>query len=211
MNIESGVRYNSPTFSAEAIAFFSDYSNLIGRCRASDLSCNQGDSFNGGSVHITGLELRGSYEKALNSELSLPINFNYTFTESEFQESFESGFAQWGIVSKGDELPYTPEHTLRLDIGLQAYSWDTSIAVKYRSNMRETATTIPSVSAPLANQTIDSLTTVDWTSNYHVNDNVSVQLKVQNLTDEVQIVSRRPLGARPNKPRSVVASAKYRF
>ena len=211
VNIEYGVRYNSPVFSGEAIAFFSDYSNLIGRCRANDISCNQGESFNGGSVHVSGLELRGSYEKELNSELTLPISFNYTLTQSEFQESFDSSFNQWGSVSKGDELPYTPEHTLRLDIGIQAYSWDTSIAVKYRSDLRETATTAPSQIAPLANQTIDSLTTVDWTSNYHVNDNLSIQAKVQNLTDEVKIVSRRPIGARPNKPRSFIASAKYRF
>jgi len=207
INLEYGVRYASPELSWEAIGFFSDYSNLIGRCRASDPSCGSSSSFNGGSVHVSGLELRGSYEKQLNDSYSLPINFSYTLTQSEFQEGFSSSFNQWGIVSKGDELPYTPEHTARLDVGLSAYSWDSNIAIKYRSEMLETAGT----GVALQGVKAEALTTIDWAGNYYVDDQLSFQLKVENIADEIKVVSRRPLGARPNKPRSFVASAKYRF
>ena len=45
-------------------------------------------------------------------EWRYPVSFVYTFTETAFQESFVSGFSQWGDVVKGDELPYVPEHQL---------------------------------------------------------------------------------------------------
>ncbi len=205
VNLEYGLRYQSPEFSGELIGFYSDYSNLIGRCRVSD-PCIQGESFNGGSVDIYGIELNASYEKNLG-DYSLPVNLNYTLTQSEFQSSFLSGFSQWGTVSKGDELPYTPEHTLRLDVGISAYSWDTQLSLKHRSEMREVA----GQGAPAAAYRIKALTTLDWMGNYYLGDQLSLQLKVANLTDAAEIVSRRPYGARPNKPRSIVASAKYRF
>ena len=205
VNVEFGTRYQSPEWSWEAIGFVSDYSNLIGRCRASD-PCTAGSSFNGGSVLISGLEFNTSYERKIG-DFGLPINFNYTFTDSEFQDNFESGFSQWGIVNDGDELPYTPEHVARLDIGLTAYNWDTNIAFKHRGDMRERA----GQGTANADFFIKALTTIDWTGNYYVDDQLSLQLKVSNLSDKEQIVSRRPFGARPNQSRNVLASVKYRF
>ena len=92
VNYEYGARYDGPLGRFELIGFFSDYDNLIGRCRVSDADCNPGDEFNGGSIEIAGAEFSGAKAFTLKDGLDLELSFNYTYTESAFQESFLSGF-----------------------------------------------------------------------------------------------------------------------
>ncbi|MEE2749257.1 MAG: TonB-dependent receptor, partial [Pseudomonadota bacterium] len=113
INYEYGVRYRKDELSADAIGFFSDYSNLIGRCRASDSGCTVGDEFNGGKVQVAGMEFTLNHAMSWD-RYRFPIEVVYTYTESAFQSSFQSGFSQWGVVDAGDELPYLPKHQARL-------------------------------------------------------------------------------------------------
>jgi hypothetical protein len=46
---------------------------------------------------------------------------------------------------------------------------------------------------------------------YQMSDGLRIYSKLDNLTDEANIVSRRPFGARPGKPRQFVLGAKYSF
>ena len=110
LNLEYGVRFGTPSARLEAVGFFSDYENLLGRCRVSDSGCEAGEEFNGGRVEIAGAEIVGSTEFALTETVSLTLDFTYTYTESAFQTGFLSQFTQWGLVRRGDELPYLPEH-----------------------------------------------------------------------------------------------------
>lgn len=206
-NFEYGFRYNTGDFSAEVIGFFSDYDNLLGRCRASDSGCNVGEEFNGGRVEIAGVEIYSSYTHSLTNGLTLPVSLSYTYTESAFQESFTSSFSQWGVVAKGDELPYLPEQVARLLVGVSGTQWDVSLAMNYQSEMRDQAG-VEDFSDVLHT---DAYTTFDVSGSWQPNATWLLQLSVDNLTDEQAIVSWRPFGARPNKPRTVRARAKYSF
>ncbi len=208
VNYEYGLRYSGDAgLNVELIGFFSDYENLLGRCRASDSGCNVGEEFNGGSVEIAGVELLGDYTLLSGGELEFPVNLSYTYTESAFQSSFTSTFPQWGAVTQGDRLPYLPEHVARLQVGVRAASWDAYLAVNYQSEMRDQA----------SREDIDSVlhaeayTTVDLSATWRAAPNWTLQLSLDNITDEAAIVSWRPFGARPNKPQSIRARVKYSF
>jgi len=204
VNAEFGLRYRKAAFHLETIGFFNRYDNLIGRCRANDTDCQVGDEFNGGRVDIAGAEISGGYQQNLG-HWQLPINFTYTYTESAFQSAFESGFSQWGNVVKGDELPYLPAHQLRIETGLSYAKWDFSLSAKFTDAMRESAG-----QGNIKNAThTKAYSIIDAAMAYDVSKTFQLQLTVDNLFDEVTIVSRRPFGARPNKPRTLIASLKY--
>lgn len=206
VNYEYGLRYRQGDLSLDAIGFFSDYSNLLGRCRVSDSGCEVGDEFNGGSVEVAGLELTAGYAWQLGN-LSLPLDLVYTYTETAFQSDFNSGFSQWGLVRSGDELPYLPKHQGRLLTGLQGSRWALHLALDYHGAMRDE----PGQGVYLEGETTEAFLTLDLALRYDLSDELSLQLVGENLTDELEVVSRKPFGARPNQPRSVKLGASYRF
>ena len=207
VNYEFGLRYQNQSLSVDWIGFFSDYENLLGRCRVSDTGCDVGDEFNGGAVEIAGSEVTVVGEWSLTQRLNLPVEFSYTYTESAFQSSFLSDFSQWGLVRKGDELPYLPENSARLQIGLSAAVWEVLLAVKHQDAMREQ----PGRGDINQGPHTDRLTTIDASVIWDINQHLLLQLTADNITDEQKIVSRRPFGARPNKPRSLNLRVKYEF
>ena len=207
VNYEYGARYDGPLGRFELIGFFSDYDNLIGRCRVSDADCNPGDEFNGGSIEIAGAEFSGAKAFTLKDGLDLELSFNYTYTESAFQESFLSGFSQWGLVNRGDELPYLPEHMGRVQLGLVAAEWQIYASVRSQSEMREE----PGRSDIDSGLHAENYSVVDISATVQVNENWEVQVLLQNALDEEAIVSHRPFGARPNKPFTAIGRVKYSF
>ena len=207
VNYEYGARYDGPLGRFELIGFFSDYDNLIGRCRVSDADCNPGDEFNGGSIEIAGAEFSGAKAFTLKDGLDLELSFNYTYTESAFQESFLSGFSQWGLVNRGDELPYLPEHMGRVQLGLVAAEWQIYASVRSQSEMREE----PGRSDIDSGLHAENYSVVDISATVQVNENWEVQVLLQNALDEDAIVSHRPFGARPNKPFTAIGRVKYSF
>ena len=48
----------------------------------------------------------------------------------------------------------------------------------------------------------ESLTVLDYTSQYQLNEGLRLFVKVENLFDEQVIIARTPDGARPNKDRT---------
>lgn len=210
-NYEYGVRYQLDDFDMDFIGFFSDYSNLIGRCRASDSGCTPGDEFNGGEVKVTGLEFTARYFSPILSTVfpgvTVPIDVTYTYTDSAFQNTFESNFSQWGIVYKGDSYPYLPKNQLRFGIGVESTDWSLSFVAKYIDEMFET----PSQGEKIEGNYVPSFITFDLSANLQLNDRLSFQLIGENLNDKQVVVARRPFGARPNQPRSVKAGISYSF
>ncbi len=207
VNYEYGLRYTGEALQADLIGFFSDYSNLLGRCRASDSGCAVGDEFNGGEVEIAGAEFTLAWVGAFDNGLSVPVNLAYTFTETAFQNSFQSNFSQWGLVRAGDELPYTPEHQGRIEAGLEYGAWALDLALKYIGRMRE----VPGQGEYEPRTSIDALTTLGISARYEMTPRLALRLVADNVTDERQIVSRRPFGARPNLPRTVRVGLNYLF
>jgi Fe(3+) dicitrate transport protein len=207
-NYELGLRASVADWQIEVIGFFNDYSNLKGSCTFSSGCKTELDvEFNGGEVDIYGAELSANGQFKFANGLSLPIKIAYTHTQSEFQSSFDSTFSQWGNVSVGDELPYLPEHQFNLQVGLTGENWQLDLAYKYITEMSEAAGT----GVELAGVVTSDISQIDLAAWYQINAALKIYAKLDNLTDEAKIVSRRPFGARPGKPRQFIIGAKYAF
>lgn len=207
-NYEFGLRYNQQALRAEVIGFYNDYSNLKGTCTFSS-GCDQtlDEEFNAGEVNVYGLEASFTAEFEPTKELTIPVNVAYTRTESEFQNSFQSNFSQWGRVKSGDSLPYLPKNQISIEVALQHENWRVALLLKHVEAMQEAA----GDSTELSGLWTDELQQLDFSSWYRLSDHVKAYLKVDNLTDETTIVSRRPFGARPGKPRQATIGMKFTF
>ena len=206
INYELGGRFQREKFFGEAIVFFSDYSNLLGRCRVSDFGCQAGEEFSGGEVEIKGVEAVIGIDQTLSSGAELDARLAYTYTDSEFKESFLSTFSQFGIVAAGDELPYLPKHIASVSLSLDFEVISGGIAFKHTSKMREepgSGSISSGVFAEAQNQ-------FDLHVRRSLGESTYLQLMVRNLTDERDIVAHRPFGARPSLPRTIILKIEHR-
>ncbi|MDP7592222.1 MAG: TonB-dependent receptor [Litorilituus sp.] len=207
-NYELGLRYSGDNTHAEIISFYNNYSNLKGNCTFSNGCLDElGQEFNGGEVDIYGVEASLKARFDIHNRLEMPINIAYTFTQSEFQNAFQSTFSQWGTVNKGDQLPYLPENQLSVEVALAHEHWQVSFLFKYIEEMLESAGT----STELEGYYTDEMTQIDFSSWYQINKALRIYAKVDNLTEGSGIVSRRPFGARASKPRQAIVGIKYTF
>lgn len=213
VNYEVGYRYSGSESSFESVAFFNDYSNLIESCSFS-AGCDTDIAFSGGSVDVYGLETSARTRFELSSGLTMPVNLMYTFTDSEFKESFYSPFSLWNFVEAGNPLPYLAEHQATLSIGLEGDDWGIQSNIVYNDAMPESgqsALTGSPLDNPLAGVFSDSFTVVDLSAYYFFTPSIRGYVKADNLLDDASIVSRRPYGARPNRPRQFQIGVKYSF
>ncbi|TQV87091.1 TonB-dependent receptor family protein [Aliikangiella coralliicola] len=210
INLELGYRYHSPNTQVDLVGFMSDFKNLTESCTASTSSACFSiidQQFNAGKVDVYGLEASFAHRFGLTKSIDFPFSVVYTYTNAEFQETFSSDFALWGNVTAGDPVPYLPENQLTISFGLEAAKWRTNLLARYTNSMFEAAGT----DVALSGVSTDSLMVVDFSAAYDFTKFGSLYLKVDNLSDETKIISRRPFGARPSKPRQVFLGYKYRW
>lgn len=208
-NAEAGFRWQGSPVAIELVAFLSDYSNLTGICTFSS-GCDDaqlGEQTNAGSVSVAGLETTVSRMQPLTAGLTLQLEASHTWTNGEFDESFDSSNPQFGAVEAGFELPYVPEHRANLLLGLRANRWQADASVTYVSAMRDQAGRgeIPDDSGS------DAYTVLDVAGRYQVTPRVDITARVDNLLDEVYVVSRRPFGARPGRPLAARVGVEMRW
>jgi Fe(3+) dicitrate transport protein len=205
LNYELGARYNDGRLSAEVVGFYSDYDNLLGTCTASTgASCDPGDQFNGGEVEVYGIESRFAYDLVRGNGFTIPVALTYTWTDSEFQTSFDNGF--FGTVEKGDALPSLPEHQAVLSVG---YRNEQGFATDLRTSWYDSTCSKASCNAF---EKIDSYYTVDLATRYALDKQTEVYLNLLNLTDNSgDIIARQPAGARGQMPRSAIVGVSYSF
>lgn len=214
VNYELGGRFNNGNTTLEVVGFLNDYSNLTESCGQSNCGSQaQLDrSFSGGEVDVWGLETQFKHTYTLTDTLDLPINFTYTYTDSEFKEEFFSEFIQWGHVRAGDSLPYLADHQASLNLGVRHNDWYVDMLVKYTSDMAETAgVSYEGFDLALAGKHVPSRTVVDLAAGYDLVNYGQIYLKLDNLFDDDKLVSRRPYGARPSKPRTLTVGYKFSF
>ena len=208
VNYETGVRYSAPSVRAELIGYYNDYSNLTDVCTLSSgcVDANLDKQFDAGKARIYGLEAFVQAEPQLGP-VKLPLSAAYTLTRTEFQNSFDSEDPVFGSVKKGDEIPYVPRHQLSGMLGAELGPASVYTSAVYISRMREVAG-----SAPL-DQVIatDKQFIVDLGAKYRVLQNLDVYSNVRNVFNELDLVSRRPFGARPNAPRMIQVGLKLRL
>jgi len=209
VNYEFGYRHSQSQFRAELIGFYSDYSNLLGIETLSGGGTGLGELYNGGEVQVSGLEAGIGYDLgALWGRFSLPVDLNYTYTDSEFRSSFETDFADWSpSVEVGDELPYLPKHQLNSVIGLVLEPWAVHLNANYVAEMRTKAGQgdIP------ANESIESRLVFDLSATWTLFNQYKLYAQIRNLTDETYIVARRPYGVRPGLDRTFIFGASANF
>jgi Fe(3+) dicitrate transport protein len=206
LNLETGLRWHPGAIQAELVGFWNEYDNLVGTCTASTGGgCQIGDQFDGGKARVRGIEasLAHDFGRANGWALKVPARIGYTYTDARFRSGFSSGFEEWGNVQSGDRLPYLPEHALNLQLGVEGERWRVNLAGNYIDDMRTDAgDTSPRT---------ESAFVVDLATGWRLTPDAELFAKVENLTDETWIASRRPAGARPGMPRMTMLGVKVDF
>ncbi len=209
VNYELGTRFRMLGFYGELIGFFNDYSNLLG----SDLAATGGtgtlDQFNAGEVEVKGIELllNSNLIENYSTSFKLPFHFSYTYTHTEFGNSFESGAGIWGTVTAGDEMPYIPNHQFFAGLGVENSRFSVNVNGRYRGEFR----TMSGVGSIPDNERIDSNFIVDLSTKYHLNSHFSFTGNIINLLDNEYAVSRVPSGLRPGHPFGAYVGIHARF
>ena len=192
------------------VAFFNDIKNLKEGCSFSQAArCGNilDKEFSGGEVHVKGIEFSAQHSLTFTNGLELPLSIVYTHTSSEFRTSFESDFPMWGIIEAGDDLPYLPTNQLSLTIGLISDLWEVNLIARYIDTMKEAS----GDEVLLSDVTTSAYSIVDFSASYDLAQFGQVYLKIDNIFDVQEIVSRRPYGARPSKPQQMQIGYQYSF
>ena len=193
-NYEVGLRYVGEWF-AEAIAFYSDFSNKAENCSNAS-PCSDGStsgSFVTGEAVIQGLELQVGSMLNLGSAASLPFDLAYTRSSAEISNSNEN-------FNSGDRLASVPEQTLSLRAGLILDSgWENYASIKYLDEM---CVAVGCTGALPNYDETESLISMDLVSHYQWSDALQLFAKIENLANEQVLIARTPDGARPNKGRT---------
>ena len=206
INSEAGVRWTRRGERFEVVGFFNDYSNLTDICTFSSgcLDENLDRQTDAGQAHIYGLEAFAEKTFRPGGGLTFPISLSYTLTKTELLEDFQSADPQFGDVRAGDELPYVPRHQVFASAGVEGRLGGVSVSTLFVDTMREEAGQgeVPAV------QLTDSVLTFDVNANWNFARWGQLYLVARNVLNEQSIVSRRPYGARPNAPRTVILGLK---
>ena len=204
INYELGFRFANNILNAEAIYFLSDYDNILGECTASSGSnCEIGNAFNGDAATVQGVEFVLKTELNEFNGIRVSLNISYTYINSEFDTDI-ADTAFFGDVSAGDPIPYIPENQGQISLGLEANNWSTYINAVYVDEVCVRA------SCAQFERTNGSFT-VDISGNYQMSVDLKLFARLENVTNEQDIVSRQPYGARPNKTRTFSVGAQYSF
>jgi len=207
LNFELGSRFAyGEKINGELIGFFNNYSNLLG----SDLAASGGtgslDPFNAGAVDVRGAEVLINYNPSLPSHaLQFPISFTYTYTDAIFQSSFGSNEDIWGVVAKGDRVPYISKHQWTLTTRMEHKKYEINTCIRYNGAFGTQAGN----GNPEATASVEAYLIVDVSSQWHLTPKISVTGQIVNLFDTVYVASRVPAGLRPGHPFGIYAGMRF--
>ena len=208
INYELGTRFNLGKLKGEFVGFYNDYSNLLGSDIAATGGTGSLDQFNAGAVKVNGIELLLNYNiTSKNARFSFPFSFGYTFTNTEFLNSFGSADSLWGTVMVGDELPYIPKHQLNAALSLEHAKFEVNLNARYNGAFRTLAGSgnIPT------NEKVASNFIIDMSSKYRVTPQFQLTANITNLLNNTYAVSRVPAGLRPGHPFGIYGGFQYQF
>jgi Fe(3+) dicitrate transport protein len=202
VNYELGARLGRRNH-VEAVGFANNYSNFTSICTFSS-GCAAADidkQFSAGGAFIAGVEVLANAELKLNDTLTLPVRATYTFTSAHFLSAFRSQDPQFGSVRRGDELPYIPLHQASASVGLESERYAVNIGGTFVGDMRERA----GQGDTKPNELTDPYFLLDVSLQAHPAKWITLYLNGKNVLNAEYIVSRRPFGARPGAPLTVIS------
>ena len=203
LNFELGVRGETPRARFEAMAFLSDYDNLLGTCASSSgVDCEAGDAFNGDAATVRGVELLlTSDDLAANTDFQVPLTVAYTWMDATFDTDIaDTDF--FGDVGAGDPLPYLPEHQVYAGLSLAKGRWTANLAANFVGSACARASC-------RAFESTDSSLTVDLSFRLLVGRALELFARIENLANAQDIVGRHPYGARPNRARTAALGLEW--
>jgi Fe(3+) dicitrate transport protein len=207
INYELGIRYDNDAISSELTFFYNDYSNLLGADTAASGGQGSGDLFNAGAATVYGLEAMMEYDLASGRDLpvSIPVFANYTFTQAEFDDTFDSTL--FGEVISGDPIPYIAEHQGALGVGVGYQDLSVNLGMHAVDSMPTAAAAEGRRGGPRT----DSYAVFDLRSEYRLTEQAKIFAVVENIFDREYAVALRPAGARPGRPQTFMAGLTVRF
>ncbi len=216
-NGELGVRFDASRatgLSGELIGYVSQYDNIVGECTFSagcvdDLGTQQ----NGGAAVVAGAEFAVRHRlpmQVLREGDGLQLEASFTYTQARFLTDFISTHPLFGNVRAGDEMTYVPALQAALVASFIAGPVDAGVSLGMVSAMRDVPGQDP-FSAETAHEWTDAQAVVDVVVSAELAPGWRLSTKVDNLLDQRAIVSRRPFGARPSKPRTLLLSLEADF
>ncbi len=208
VNYETGVRYTRGRTHAEVIGFYNDYSNLTDVCSLSSgcVTTNLDRQFDAGRAVIRGLEASAAHEARIGS-VRVPVSAAYTLTHGVLESDFTSADPIYGVVRRGDELPYVPRHQLNATAAVEHARGGLNAAVTYVAPMREQAGSVALADAVATDEQV----WLDLGAYVRPLRWLRVYANLRNATNVAYIIGRRPYGARVNAPRWLQLGAKVEF
>jgi Fe(3+) dicitrate transport protein len=208
INTELGARFSYAGINAELIGYRNDYSNLLGSDFAASGGTGNLDLFNAGEVLVQGIEFLINLDVIrFNNQSSLPITFGYTFTDTEFQNSFDASNGLWGEVNIGDEMPYIARDQWHLSLGYEVNKWEFNTQLRHMGAIR----TIAGQGDLDPLNSIKTNTILDASVHYKVNNRLRIQSNIVNALNSTYAVSRLPHGLRPGHPFGINVGLRYGF
>ena len=222
---ELGLRHRERATSWEVTLFHTDFNHLI----APVVGVAGGGLMpvtNGGGATSYGLEalIRHDLAGAQGGGFALPAYAGVTWTRARFGDIEGSRLGNsaglFAGASNGNAIPYVPEWKLSAGIGFETGPWGGSLDLSYYSATWGTGYNagprLVDGSGALANPStldgkVDGLLTVDLNLRYQLTKAFKLVGGVQNLLDKRAIISRAPLGARANAPRTLFFGGEVSF
>jgi Fe(3+) dicitrate transport protein len=208
VNYEAGARYTRGSSRAELIGFYNDYQNLTDVCTLASgcVAANLDRQFDAGKARIYGVEAFVAHEQRIG-EFRVPVSAAYTLTYGEFLNDFTSQDPVYGVVRKGDELPYIPLNQLNVTAAVEHRRAGVNAAFNYIAPMREQAGNVAIEKAVATDEQI----WVDLGGYVNIYRWLRLYANLRNAFGAENIIGRRPYGARPSAPRWLQVGLKFQF
>jgi Fe(3+) dicitrate transport protein len=211
MNYELGYRLNATGLSLQLVGFSNNYNNILGSDNVSGGGAGTGDMFNAGNAVVQGLEfsLEYNFMQLINSNQSfrVPLDVAYTYTNAKFAETFVNGGGDWGsgLINAGDFIPFITPHLLTTSLGVENNKMSLVLIARYIGQTRvkpsQGEIALPDADTKLNEiNAIGSDLVLDLSANYKFNKTITAFCTINNITNNMGIITNLPQGYRPNMP-----------
>ena len=211
INYEIGYRLNLSNMHLQLVGFRNNYDNILGSDNVSGGGAGTGDMFNAGNARVQGLEMSMEYNLMSlfkqNSAFRIPLDIAYTYTSAKFAETFVNGGGDWGsgLINAGDYIPFITPHLLTTSIGIENNKMNLVLIARYIGQTRvkpaQGEIILPSANTKLNDiNAIASNLVLDLSANYKLNKTITAFCTLNNISNNLGIITNLPQGYRPNMP-----------